>query len=108
LANKQQTHHDDTEHRAEERATPAHRHLHLRAAGYDTRPGGFPTEANAINQSINQSNILTEPHTGKEKPIPALPPERHASRSGIHRPKPSNAATQRHRESTAAAHGHTY
>jgi len=23
--------------------------------------------------SINQSKILTEPHTGKEKPIPALP-----------------------------------
>jgi len=25
------------------------------------------------DQSINQSKILTEPHTGKEKPIPALP-----------------------------------
>jgi len=24
-------------------------------------------------ESINQSKILTEPHTGKEKPIPALP-----------------------------------
>jgi len=24
-------------------------------------------------QSINQSKSLTEPHTGKEKPIPALP-----------------------------------
>jgi len=24
-------------------------------------------------QTINQSKILTEPHTGKEKPIPALP-----------------------------------
>ena len=25
------------------------------------------------SQSINQSKILTEPHTGKEKSIPALP-----------------------------------
>ena len=32
-----------------------------------------PLSCNICHPSINQSKILTEPHTGKEKPIPALP-----------------------------------
>ena len=39
------------------------------------RRGGSARLRVAGQQSINQSKILTEPHTGKEKPIPALPQE---------------------------------
>jgi len=66
-----------------------------------------PADRNAtvINQSINQSKILTEPHTGKERlPIPTQPADRADNHQSIKGP---HEATHRHGEATSQ-HSHSH